>query len=311
MKLVIDPDVLTKACQDSFPEYRVFLEDMLRMVDSRRSKVKPEVFLSYARPDQKKVEEIFKKLKKDGFSPWMDVKVLLPGEPWEKKIEDEIKVADFFLAFLSKHTTGRRGVLPKEHKLALKAHEGKLPNDIFIVPVLLEDCEVPDYLNGFHWLRWFERNSYQILKKTIQTETERRIRPNTPPQVADEFQIYLDKEDKIRRAYEDKLIGSTFYRYWFQHLTQNKVFDSDYKADFDIACPAAPCESDRPDSIQEVCAKVASASSSDFVYEGSDTKACHLCQGQSTCVWPQHLQTLGIPVFSVKAARRRMANLKF
>ena len=44
----------------------------------------PSIFLSYGREDAVVVEEIYAKLEKFGYSPWMDTNNILAGELWSK-----------------------------------------------------------------------------------------------------------------------------------------------------------------------------------------------------------------------------------
>jgi len=77
------------------------------------------IFLSYARPDGEKVQAVYNELKKNGYSPWMDIRDLLPGERWEIKLDKAIKNSDFFIVFLSAQASNRRGVIRKELRQAL------------------------------------------------------------------------------------------------------------------------------------------------------------------------------------------------
>jgi hypothetical protein len=115
----------------------------------------PELFLSYARADAERVEPIYKKLREGGYVPWMDTKNILPGERWETKINQAIKRADFFLAFLSGNSVDRRGVLRKEVLLALEKWREMLEEDIYLIPLRLEAYAMPEELAGFQALDMF------------------------------------------------------------------------------------------------------------------------------------------------------------
>lgn len=59
-------------------------------------------FVSYAREDQKVVEEITRKLNDEGILTWMDEKELMPGDHWESKIEAAIEKPEYVIVFFSK-----------------------------------------------------------------------------------------------------------------------------------------------------------------------------------------------------------------
>jgi hypothetical protein len=134
----------------------------------------PELFLSYARKDAENVEPIYTKLKGAGYAPWMDVKSILPGERWETKINQAIKRADFFLAFLSGSSVDRRGVLRKEVRLALEKWREMLEEDIYLIPIRLEPLELPEELADFQVLDVFAPDWWDRLVLAIKAGIEKR-----------------------------------------------------------------------------------------------------------------------------------------
>lgn len=132
----------------------------------RESKTK--VFLSYAREDKAKVRSIYARLSGAGLAPWMDIEDLAPGEIWESSIKKAIRYADFFLAFLSRNSVNKRGFLQKEIKNALDTWQEKLNSDIYIIPVRLDDCDLPEDLHAFQRVDLFEKGSFTRLLKSLQ-----------------------------------------------------------------------------------------------------------------------------------------------
>jgi hypothetical protein len=132
------------------------------------------IFLSYARDDQDAVKLVYKKLQMEGYSPWMDQYDILPGENWENCIKNAIKKATFFLIFLSNHSVNRRGVLQKEVRAALVAETGMLPTDIYLIPVRVSDCPIPDELASFQWVDLLEESGWDRLLSAIKAGLKRR-----------------------------------------------------------------------------------------------------------------------------------------
>jgi len=135
-----------------------------------------QIFLSYARKDKEKVENLYQKLSDAGFKPWMDTKDILPGEKWKLAIQKAILDSDFFLACLSANSVNRRGFLQKEIKNALDIWQEMLDSDIYLIPVRLEDCEAPESLGDFQWVNLFEEGGWARLVKAIQVGMERRAK---------------------------------------------------------------------------------------------------------------------------------------
>lgn len=108
------------------------------------------IFISYASEDFEKVHPFYPMLKKAGAKVWMDKENLLPGQDWEFAIRKAIRDSDFFLIFLTNKSMNKRGFLQKEIKLALDMWDEKLPDDIFLIPIRLDNCIMPDSLAKFH-----------------------------------------------------------------------------------------------------------------------------------------------------------------
>lgn len=132
------------------------------------------IFLSYARQDVVKVEDAYRTLRRAGFNPWMDTRDLTPGELWEQSITNAIREAAFFFAFISKSSMNRRGMLQKEIRTALKVWEQLLDSDIYLIPIRLEDCEVPQPLGQFQWVDLFYEDGWPKLFAAIRTGLRQR-----------------------------------------------------------------------------------------------------------------------------------------
>jgi tetratricopeptide (TPR) repeat protein len=152
-----------------------------------RVKATAQVFLSYARGDEEKVEKLYQQLSDAGFKPWMDKKDILPGERWESSIRRAIQHSDFFLLCLSKNSVDKRGWVQKEIREVLENLQGMLDSDIYLVPVRLEKCEVPESLREFQRVDLFEEDGWTRLVKAIQVGKkgpERILAEFTNPYIA-------------------------------------------------------------------------------------------------------------------------------
>lgn len=125
------------------------------------------VFLSYASEDRDQAEELYDRLLEAGCEPWMDKRDILPGEKWTLSIYRAIRRADFFLACISPRAVGKRGFLQTEIKQGLSYWQEKLDDDIYIIPVRLESCEVPEPLNQFEWVDIFEPEGFSRLCQAV------------------------------------------------------------------------------------------------------------------------------------------------
>lgn len=127
----------------------------------------PSVFLSYARKDSAQVEQLYNSLKSAGFDPWLDKHDLVGGTVWRESLENAIRSSDFFLACVSTSSFGRRGVLQREIRLALDVWQEKLHDDVYLIPVRIDECMIPMPLAQFQWVDLFETDGEKSLFRAL------------------------------------------------------------------------------------------------------------------------------------------------
>lgn len=135
----------------------------------------PRIFIAYAAEDAPSAEQIFHALCARGFAAWLDRRKLLPGQNWPRRIEDAIASSDFFIACFSKHSIRKRGGFQAEIRYALACANRVPLDDVFIIPVRLDDCRVPariqretQYVDLFpDWPAGLQRVFHIIEKQTL------------------------------------------------------------------------------------------------------------------------------------------------
>lgn len=105
-----------------------------------------QVFLCHSTEDKKQVLSLFRRLRKSKFDPWLDKKKLLPGHEWDQEIRKEVHKSEVVLICLSNGSLRKEGYVQREIKLALDVAEEKPDGTIFIIPVRLEECGIPQRL---------------------------------------------------------------------------------------------------------------------------------------------------------------------
>lgn len=103
----------------------------------------PKVFVAYVQEDAAAAERMFDHLAASGFEPWIDRRRLLPGQNWPRSIEEAIDTSDFFLACFSQKSAAKKGGFQAEIRYALDCMKRVPLDEIFLIPVRLEECPVP------------------------------------------------------------------------------------------------------------------------------------------------------------------------
>jgi hypothetical protein len=73
----------------------------------------------------------------------MDRRKLLPGQNWPRAIEAAIDSAHFVVACFSRHSVRKTGGFQSEIRYALDCARRLPLDDIFLIPVRLDDCRMP------------------------------------------------------------------------------------------------------------------------------------------------------------------------
>ena len=123
------------------------------------------VFVAYVQEDAGTAERVSDSLEAAGFEPWLDRRRLLPGQNWPRSIQEAIETSDFFVACFSRHSVTKKGGFQAEIRYALDCTQRVPLDEIFLIPVRLDDCRVPvriqreiQYIDLFpDWGRGFRR----------------------------------------------------------------------------------------------------------------------------------------------------------
>ena len=125
------------------------------------------IFLSYAKEDSEFVRRIRARLQKVGLRPWLDEHDLLPGQDWDEAIRAAIRSSAAFVAFLSTRAVDKTGYVQKEIREALDVAERMPPGRMFVVPVRIDDCVVPERLRRWQRIDIFKRGGYGRLQAAL------------------------------------------------------------------------------------------------------------------------------------------------
>ncbi|HTE00852.1 MAG TPA: TIR domain-containing protein [Mucilaginibacter sp.] len=180
-----------------------------------------KVFISYAKEDLKFANELYNFLASHKYEPWLDKQKLLPGTNWDLEIRKALKNADFIVLLLSAKSVSKRGYVQREYKLALQYWEAKLESDIYIIPLLINDCELPDSLSKFQWIRYDAESTFENILNALDTQRTVYLKDNYVTDLLDtHYTKSLPLDLNIPLAVETNVE--------FPQFPKNPFFNADY-----------------------------------------------------------------------------------
>jgi hypothetical protein len=138
------------------------------------------IFISYARENETAARRVADMLEEAGLSVWFDRVRIHHAEKWSRKIQRNIARCSLFLPILSSQTAGRReGVFLQEWLWAEQRAERMQPDEVFIVPVPIDNTPVADRFGHLHYEVFLEGKLapefVRWIKKTmLRIETRKR-----------------------------------------------------------------------------------------------------------------------------------------
>jgi len=126
-----------------------------------------KIFLCHCSEDKPKVRKLYQYLLKQGYDAWLDEENLLAGQDWSLEIQKKIRTTDIVIVVLSEKSVSKEGYVQKEIKIALDAFDEKPENSIFIIPLRLDDCEIPPSLKRLHALDLNKKDSGKKLMDAL------------------------------------------------------------------------------------------------------------------------------------------------
>lgn len=131
------------------------------------------VFISHASEDIAAAKRLTKRLREDGFDPWLDEERLLPGQDWDLEIEKAMRESGAILLCFSEESVTKESYIQKEYKRAMRIQEEKPEGTIFVIPVRLDECDLPFYIRDIQWVDY--PDDYDKLVAALNLRAGRKV----------------------------------------------------------------------------------------------------------------------------------------
>jgi hypothetical protein len=111
--------------------------------------------MSYCREDEPTVRGLYRTIRGAGVDVWLDVERLRPGQDWALEIERAVAQCALFLACLSRYSSNPESYVQLELNQALAIFQRIPQGEVYIIPLRLEECELPAPLKRLQWIDTF------------------------------------------------------------------------------------------------------------------------------------------------------------
>lgn len=138
------------------------------------------------------MRDLYHRLVANGFDTWLDEEKLMPGQDWDLEIRKAVRQVDVVVVCLSKGSVTKAGYVQKEIRFALDVADEQPEGAIFLIPLRLEDCQVPTRLGKMQWVDLYSGDGYRRLFASL------KIRANV-------LGLNTSKREK-RFSFEPKMI---------------------------------------------------------------------------------------------------------
>lgn len=116
------------------------------------------IFASHTSTDKEIVRRIAEDLESQGFEVWFDEWDILAGQPIADKIQKGIENSDAFLVFVSSTSLDSAWV---KQELRAALHKRMKNEETPIIPLLLEDCKLPPFLQTYKYISFQDEEEYE------------------------------------------------------------------------------------------------------------------------------------------------------
>lgn len=130
------------------------------------------VFLCHASEDKPAVRALYQRLCAEGVQPWFDEEDLLPGQDWRAEIPRVVRASDAVIVCLSRASVAKAGYAQKEIKLTLDVLDEQPEGAIFLIPLKLEECDLPERLSHLHAVSLFAERGFERLMRALRRRAE-------------------------------------------------------------------------------------------------------------------------------------------
>ncbi|MCZ2288479.1 MAG: TIR domain-containing protein [Anaerolineales bacterium] len=166
------------------------------------------IFLAHATQDKPVVRELRDRLKaEEWIDPWLDEDKLSPGQFWTAVIEDALDTSGAVIIFLSTNSVQKEGFIQRELSYAWELSLEKPLGEIFLIPVRLDDCEIPRRLRSRQWVDYFgtdKEDTYKKLLRSLKSRHDSLLKKEEKEKESHSELMRKEAEKRIAQEIEER-----------------------------------------------------------------------------------------------------------
>jgi TIR domain len=138
-----------------------------------------KIFVSHSSVDKRKVRQLDKRLREDGYETWLDERELEVGDALAAKISEGVRDAKVVIIVVSAASLDSKWL---RYELDIATNR-MIDGHCRVIPVLIDDVEVPPELDGMLYadMRPGKKNGFSKIQKALASEAEKYPKPAGPP----------------------------------------------------------------------------------------------------------------------------------
>jgi len=130
-----------------------------------------KIFINYLEKDYESAIRFYHELKNSGFNPWIDKYDILPGQDIDYYTKTAIDHSSRIFTILLSNNSDLSGRKKFNRNLnwAIDKAQEFTGDEIFIIPIRLEDCQMPEQIKHLHPVDFFRKweDGFDKLKKSL------------------------------------------------------------------------------------------------------------------------------------------------
>ena len=163
---------LLRAYSVQSPEPTPPPENVSRPEQPRAPSSRAFIFLSYHSEDASRVIDARQRLQSLGHTTWLDIADAQSGGDFQEQQQKALDEADLFIFFLSRKVSDNSERFHIECEYALRRAAEESPRNGFIIPAMLEPCEIPRALANYQAVDLSAEGGWAMLEEGIRVRLE-------------------------------------------------------------------------------------------------------------------------------------------